>query len=181
MEENIKNAIKIGEEMAKKYNPDILIPFPFEKILKDERNLKIYVSDKLKKVNDNISGVLFLEKEKDKDNKETFYILINKSKHKNRIYFTIAHELGHYFLHRDELRKKMIVDYDETQKPFRIDGSLSDEREREANHFAISLIMPKDEVKRVWNILKNVDGCSRIFSVSVDAMSIRLANLKLID
>lgn len=29
MKENIKNAIKKAEEIAKKYNPDTLIPFPF--------------------------------------------------------------------------------------------------------------------------------------------------------
>ncbi|MCK4892186.1 MAG: ImmA/IrrE family metallo-endopeptidase [Candidatus Pacebacteria bacterium] len=179
MEDNIKKAIKKGEEIALKYNPNTLIPFPFEKILKDECNLKIEINDSLKEINDSISGVLFLKK--DKDNKETFYILINEAKHKNRIYFTIAHELGHYFLHKDELRKNMIVDDDETQKLFRIDGSLSDEKEREANHFAASLIMPKNEVEKTWNTLKDVDECAEIFSVSKDAMSIRLANLKLID
>ena len=179
MEENIKNAIKKGEEIAKKYNPDTLIPFPFEKILKDECNLKIEINDTLKKINDNISGVLFFKK--NEDGKESFFILINNSKNQNRIYFTIAQELGHYFLHKDELREKMIVDDDETQKLFRIDGSLSGEKEREANHFAASLIMPKDKVQKTWNILKDVDECTKIFSVSADAMGIRLANLKLID
>ena len=75
----------------------------------------------------------------------------------------------------------MIVDDEESQKLFRIDGSLSDEKERQANHFAAALIMPKKAVGEVWEKLKDVDACAKVFSVSVDAMSIRLSNLDFLD
>lgn len=178
MNEKIKNAINKGDEIAKEHNPTTLVPFPFDKILEKEKNLKIEVSSFLSSVDDKISGVLLAIKDGDKIN---YTILVNNSKHKNRIYFTIAHELGHYFLHKDELEKGMIVDDEETQRLFCIDGSLSDDKEKEANYFAATLLMPEDAVKKTWEKLKDVDQCASIFSVSVDAMSIRLGNLDLID
>lgn len=179
MEENIKNAIKKGEEIAKKYNPDTLIPFPFEEILKDNTDLKIEVSHLLQKRDENISGLLAYRKIEEQDK---FKIFINNSKSQNRIYFTIAHELGHYFLHKEKLMEiGLVVDDDQVLEIFRLDTGLSDEEEREANNFAATLTMPADKVTEIWNLLHDVDECAKFFQVSVLAMSIRLNNLKLID
>ncbi|MEA2065195.1 MAG: ImmA/IrrE family metallo-endopeptidase [Patescibacteria group bacterium] len=179
MEENIKNAIKKGEEIALKYNPDTLIPFPFEKILKDEGDLKIEISDLLQKRDDSISGLLAYRKIEGKDK---FGIFINNSKSQNRIYFTIAHELGHYFLHKKKLIDiGLVIDNGQVLEIFRLDTGLSDEEEIEANNFAATLIMPADKVREIWNLLHDVDECAKFFQVSVLAMSIRLNNLKLID
>lgn len=80
-----------AEEISKKYNPDGLSPFPYENIQKDKLDLKILRTGKLP---DTVSGIIGFFPEK-----SGFVILVNNTKSPTRQYFTIAHELGHYFLH----------------------------------------------------------------------------------
>lgn len=81
----------------------------------------------------NISG--FLRKER-----SNWKIGVNSLHHPNRRRFTVAHELGHYFLHRGD------GDFE--------DGILfrkeyqTNRREREANEFAARLLMPSVEFRR---------------------------------
>ena len=161
----------LAEEYATKYNPDNVSPFPYENILKQHPDLKIYFTVL---EDDNVSGVILF-----KDSE--FSILINTSKPVTRQNFSLGHELGHYFLHQDTLRKEQgIVDGDENQGVlYRLDGSGTDQEE-EANNFAASLIMPADLVRRAWEVTTNIEECARIFSVSVVAMSVRLLDLGLI-
>lgn len=89
--------------------------------------------------------------------------------------FTIAHELGHFILHKDK----------EKETFFRSNALLLDGEEREveqeANCFAASLLMPEDLVKRYVRIVKNREMLAEIFGVSNSAMSWRLKNLGLMD
>ncbi len=50
---------------------------------------------KTSKPDSNISGLIYKE-----DNK--YFILVNDNYSLTRQYFTIAHELGHYFLHKNK-------------------------------------------------------------------------------
>lgn len=173
---NFKNAINKAETIAKNYNSERLAPFPFKEIEKKHPDLKIYLSD----MEDEISGAILYDKKKDE-----FKVTINQNKSKTRQYFTIAHELGHYFLHGEKIRKDgYLVDNDQSLSDeiilYRLDSRVDTQVEFEANQFAATLIMPEEVVRKAWKIIQNVEECARLFQVSVSAMSIRLENLNLI-
>ena len=168
-----------AEKIAKVYNPEGLSPFPFDNISREKKDLKILLTAKLP---ENVSGVInYFSDETDPG----FVIFINKNKPVTRQHFTIAHELGHYFLHQEEIKKEFFVDeenvLDHTSMLYRRDEAVSTRLETEANNFAASLIMPEDLVKKAWEKLHDVDDCAQLFSVSVEAMSIRLSRLGLVN
>ncbi len=178
---NLSEASNKGEEMARKYNPEGLVPFPYENIQKDKGDLDILLMDWENK--DEVSGAILYDK-----NTEKFRILINRTKPKTRQNFTIAHEIGHYFLHPEIIKsQEAIIDGDNFldggQVLYRLDTIDQNiiETEREANNFAASLIMPEELVEKVRKTFKSVEECARVFQVSVSAMSIRLERLKLIN
>lgn len=55
--------------------------------------------------------------------------------------FTIAHELGHYFLHKNDFTKEgQFINF----------RSLTNQKEKEADIFAKNLLMPKTEFKELY-------------------------------
>jgi Zn-dependent peptidase ImmA (M78 family) len=91
-----------------------------------------------------------------------------------RSVFTIAHELGHFFLHRDynyEIFYRRDADL--------IDIDKLNPIETEANHFAACLLMPREPLNYYWRLINNVDGMANYFRVSKSAMYWRTKNLKL--
>lgn len=137
---------------------------------------------------DDVSGVLSLRNDKAK-------IGVNKSHHKNRQRFTIAHELGHFMLAHTR-PDSVFVDKkgQHTAVIFRNQKSASgeDKQEREANAFAAALLMPapvvQSEVEKIRMELAgdNEEGSeilrlSKQFQVSMDAMAYRLAGLRLLN
>lgn len=92
--------------------------------------------------------------------------------------FTIAHELGHFFLHEN---KDTFVDYRDNKKIPQ--DSL---KEREANMFAAALLMPRlfvdaDRKAISANNFLTEDDVEKLamkYDVSQEAMSIRLMNLR---
>jgi Zn-dependent peptidase ImmA (M78 family) len=173
---NLEEISRFGEELAVQYNPEGLSPFPFEHIQKDRKDLSIYVTE----MEDNdISGVISFDKEQ-----TNFKILVNTTKAFTRRHFTIAHELGHYFLHQELIKQEtVLVDGDDSLRQnmlFRLDSAEYSRIESEANNFAASLIMPKELVLKAWDTFKNVEECAKIFNVSVTSMSIRLERLGLV-
>lgn len=161
-------------EIFNLYNPNGLVPFPFDEITKAEPDLEIkYLSD----LDENLSGAILYLSENQK-----FVILVNSNKPKTRQYFTLAHELGHFYLHKKLIKDgKGLVDKENTLDSstilFRNDIAKNDQIERHANRFAAVLIMPEELVKDAWNELKDVGKCADVFGVSVLAMSIRLEKL----
>jgi Zn-dependent peptidase ImmA (M78 family) len=96
--------------------------------------------------------------------------------------FTIAHELGHLILHKDE---KLHVD-EGAAIGFRTpESSLAvDDNEIEANQFAAELLMPQDLIRRDLKKLPSdiepetaVAQLARRYQVSIQAMTIRLNGL----
>ena len=172
---DIQKAQRKAEEIIEKYNPEGLSPFPFEKIEADENDLSII----LVSLSDDLSGVIEFD-----GIRNEFTIFVNTDKLETRQYFTIAHELGHYFLHQSVIKKeKIIIDSEnssENRALFRLDVYEYTKIETEANNFAASLIMPTDLVKKAWKIFENVQECAKVFNVSASAMSIRLEKLNLI-
>ena len=97
------------------------------------------------------------------------YAIYTNANHTNkRRRFTIAHELGHYVLHRDLIGNGIT---DDALYRSRLSGLI----ERQANRFAAKLLMP-------WNLIiesteqgiNTVKGLADKFDVSRSAMSIRL-------
>lgn len=112
-------------------------------------------------MDDNISGSLSAY-----PNKQGWLIKVNSLHHPNRQRFTIAHELGHYFKHRNE--QNDFVD----QNFFR--NSESNRIETEANRFAGDLLMPEDEFRlAVKSLSGSIEAVAQKFMVSTLAVRVR--------
>ncbi len=148
------------DDIAKSLGVDV-VPYPFD---------------------DDISGTLIIDG-------DIGTIGYNQYESRVRRRFTIAHELGHFELHRD--RSTMFLDK-QFKVHFRSNASKHSEEiqemEQEANAFAAALLMPEDLIR---NQVKDVDidlgseegirHLARVFDVSTQAMSFRLANLGLFE
>ena len=126
-------------------------------------------------LDDDISGMLLF-----KNNRN--YIVVNSLQSSLRQRFTIAHELGHYFLHD---RKSLYLD----KKVFFRDNNSKNGNSRieiEANNFAANLLMPKNRIENYitnYNMdfdphtEKHIADMAGYFEVSQLAMTYRLINL----
>ncbi|MCA9373873.1 ImmA/IrrE family metallo-endopeptidase [Candidatus Peregrinibacteria bacterium] len=124
-----------------------------------------------------ISGILY------KDQDEKWKIIVNQDDSNTRKLFTTAHELGHFFLHRDESEK--FIDSELVQACFgRTELTKFQKKEIEANEFAGELLMPESIIKRELKDNKDgkpkrekVEQLAAKFNVSTLAMITRLRNL----
>lgn len=119
-----------------------------------------------------ISGLFVIKEQKP-------YIRYNENESPQRQKFTIAHELGHFVLHKDT---PLFVDKNETVLYRNLDSTTGELlKEKEANSFAASLLMPKkfieDEIKKIPFGIDPIAHLSDIFKVSSQAMNYRLNNL----
>lgn len=109
-------------------------------------------------------------------------ILVNQSDHPFRKRFTIAHELGHHFLHLTETTDVDIVEkVDLFRATIPVEGAAISSRTNEiqANQFAAALLMPKTLLQEAYTNAKEVFSLARLFNVSEEAMSYRLHGLGL--
>lgn len=115
---------------------------------------------------------------------ERIIIGVNSRNSPRRQRFSIAHELGHWRLHKG---KPLIVDQSVMiNKRDDVSSQATDAEEIEANHFAAELLMPKqfvaDAVRRhmrtgIASREELVTVLARDFDVSADAMGWRLIHL----
>lgn len=107
------------------------------------------------------------------DGSEGFVIRINRHDPAKRQRFTVAHELAHFLLHRDEIGTGI-----EDDVLYR--SSLSDRREQQANRLAADILMPGDllaeareaaEEKGVGDVVLYL---ADLFAVSEAAMRIKV-------
>lgn len=128
-----------------------------------------------------ISGLIFKENEE-------YTILINSNQSIGRKAFTIAHELGHFFLHKGYLdNKEEIVSfakgsYNECPSIPRstiVNNKDAQYRkmEVEANEFAAQILMPDEEFLNKCKELDSIDDVARYFGVSISAATIRADRL----
>jgi Zn-dependent peptidase ImmA (M78 family) len=116
---------------------------------------------------DGISGVFY------KKGKELF-LGVHSEDFPTRQRFTIAHEIGHYTLHADDL---LHFDKNVEQMFFRTEF-LSSIEEREANIFAAEILMPELLVEKcMQRNIDSVEEMAEYFKVSTLAMNYRLINL----
>jgi Zn-dependent peptidase ImmA (M78 family) len=152
------------------------IPVDVTKIAK-KQNARLVIEDLS---SSSLSGFAY-----QKDNERV--IGVNKLENDERQRFTIAHELGHLFLHKNA------VNYDQGGIMMFRDGHSSegtDHREVQANRFAAELLMPEKDIRldlaeqetfdlmTAPNLLQPfVQKMAKKYQVSEQAMSIRLTTL----
>jgi Zn-dependent peptidase ImmA (M78 family) len=104
-------------------------------------------------------------------------IYINRQDSPTRQVFTLAHELGHFFLHAEEGEE--FVDGEFVMN--REDDTKYRKEEMEANEFAGNLVMPEGMIRRRIKEPTPSDGTvlelASLFQVSPLAMAIRLRSL----
>lgn len=160
--EELTSSILLSNDMYK-------VPVDVIKIA-NSNDIKVFEGDLDKK----ISGAIRYNKKE-----ERFEILVNKNDVGVRQRFTIAHELGHYFLHKEHLKdKELHVDtilYREGKEK----NEEAKEREREVDYFAGALLMNKTLLEKLRSE-NTITELAEIFDVSVSAMTVRLDILGLL-
>ena len=112
-----------------------------------------------------LSGILYKDEEDD-----SWVVQVNEDHHPNRQRYTIAHELGHFCLHR-HLRRRF-----EDKIFFR--GGEANKPEWQANDFASAILMPEDKFREmVRSGVSKVEVLAKEFKVSTLALRIRAKNL----
>jgi Zn-dependent peptidase ImmA (M78 family) len=102
-----------------------------------------------------------------------FTIYVNANDPRRRQRFTIAHEIGHFVLHRD-LIGDGITDDGLYRSP------LGDHMERQANALAADILMPRRLLRTLWRDgQRSLAQLANRFDVSDAALRIRLSEMKL--
>ncbi len=160
--EELTSSILLSNDMYK-------VPVDVIEIAK-ANDIKVFMGDLDKK----ISGAIRYNRETKK-----FEILINANDTRERRRFTIAHELGHFFLHKDILESDDVhVDI-----MYRIPNESDEEekeREKEVDYFAGALLMNKTLLEKMYNENNTITELAELFDVSVSAMTVRLDILGLL-
>ena len=154
------------------------IPINLQKVLS---HLQLKIDER--PLEKEFSGLLIL-------GKKPAVVVVNSLHSSTRKRFTIAHELGHYILHR---RKKdaLPVFIDKSEVYFRSNAHEKNDydslKEMEANAFAAEILMPKQLLKAYieengLDISKKagIQALAQEFEVSQQAMEYRLRNTGLI-
>jgi Zn-dependent peptidase ImmA (M78 family) len=161
------NIIEYARSILHKYSVTSA-PTDVEKISKAEGILiaRTDLTGLEKDANRKISGLIYVDKAKNDRQ-----ILVNNTDIETRQTFTIAHELGHFFLHIDDDDDGVIVSF----------RGLKNHREREADLFASELLMPERLVRKEYSKLPfpTASYLANIFQVSGAAMRFRLDELGL--
>lgn len=159
---------RINKELEE-FAQDILVKNDMYKIPVDLINLTnvLEIDVYEQELENKISGAIRYSKEEDK-----YTILLNKKDNINRRRFTLAHEIGHYFLDKETLESDEIhVD---------VLYRCTDEKEKEIDYFAGALLMPKGLVEIMYEDNPSISELAEIFEVSESAMTVRLDILGLI-
>jgi Zn-dependent peptidase ImmA (M78 family) len=170
------NIERVAEKLLEKYHINE-IPLPVDELAK-KMGLSLLAYD----LGEDVSGLLHI-----KDGTATIGYNPNESKVRQR--FTIAHEIAHFVLHKED--EKVFIDNGNYYSQIKFRSSklrLSDKdfkHEIEANSFAAALLMPATAILKE---VKNYNGfdlsdssmiteLSKKFEVSMQAMSFRIINL----
>jgi len=86
--------------------------------------------------------------------------------------FTIAHELGHYFLH-------YLPRAEDEEAPTLFHRGEQDPVETQANVFASALLMPETQFRAAWHKWPDPDRLALVFDVSPAAARVRAQVLSL--
>ncbi|MDP4011407.1 MAG: ImmA/IrrE family metallo-endopeptidase [Candidatus Roizmanbacteria bacterium] len=158
MSADYKKAQQKAEELLNKYELSEP-PIRIEDIIKGE-GLSVFEVD-FKSNNDLVSGFI--------DHDEST-IYVNKYEKDDRQAFTLAHELGHWLLHKDDLKgdSDIAIMYRKTDIT-----RNKDPREKEANCFAANLLVPKKMLDKYVHKY-SLPQLAQIFGVSEQVITYRL-------
>lgn len=113
-----------------------------------------------------ISGKLFTDEKA--GGPSGLSIVVNSADAYTRKRFTVAHEIAHFILHRQDVDREV-----EDDAFYR--SRLGDKKEREANRLAAEILMPMDSAQElIRQGVRDVKALAARFAVSEQAMTIRL-------
>lgn len=125
----------------------------------EAQNIQIIYVD----LDSSVSGYLKLEN-------GNWVIGVNRLHNSKRQRFTIAHELGHFFMHKDKNSSF------EDSTFFRDSNNTS--IEYMANEFASNLLMPENRIRKDIDLgIKNLYKLAEKFNVSIAAIKYRVVSL----
>lgn len=142
----------------------------------NSKHIKVYAIDFNIYDGDRVSGAI----SKNEDGEVVIYVNENDTYERQR--FTIAHELGHFFLHIED------KPYEKIDMYRAMNYLTNDEQEIEANNFAAALLMDKEKVSKKYVIAKQfgmsdrecISYLANLFEVSKQAMEYRMKNIGLL-
>jgi hypothetical protein len=150
------------QEIIERYSNDLPVRLA---AMADELGLEVFRAP----LKPNVSGLI----EPSESAPSGFRIRINRHELAERQRFTLAHEIGHYILHRDKIGGGIIDN-------IMYRSNLSSRYEVEANKFAADLIMPMSHINQKLNEFggvvseETIVALANYFRVSQAAMRIRL-------
>ena len=115
-----------------------------------------------------------------------FKIYINVHHPMTRRRFTVAHEIGHFLLHRDKLVPNENDEHVDSIKTHVQELKREDERELgeeerlmeiEANNIAAAILMPEYDFRQAFKVADDLKEVAEKFKVSEAAAAIRAENL----
>jgi Zn-dependent peptidase ImmA (M78 family) len=138
--------------------------YPLDSLLDIAKAEDILVAEgDLSAIGQNISGLIDYDEPTKKTNPR---IYINVNIGKERKQFTLAHELGHHFLHKGIKFRLDTLDYSLNNKDTK--------EESEANYFAASLLVPKNLLLRQMTLGRSIDEIATYFGVSKPVIQNRI-------
>ena len=151
----------LAKNTADRLTDDYTSPIIPAKEIAEMNGVEVVLAD-FGRFADKVAGLCDFTKEK---------LFINVEDHPTRQMFTVAHELGHWILHKDYFRN----DPSSYSVLPRFSAPKSDPFEREANIFAANLLVPDKLLKPVKN--SDPADLARVFGVSRQMMEIRLREI----
>lgn len=128
----------------------------------DKNGIEVYYS----RLPEGISGAI-----KYNPNKECFQIIVESNDNSRRRRFTLAHELAHFFLQKNELSTNQEVHYDVL---YRKDYSS---KEFDVDYLAGAILMEKGILEELYEINPSIPELAKVFNVSESALTVRLMQL----
>lgn len=171
--ENFANRVLFNNDMYK-------IPVDLLKIA-ENNNIKVYDTNFSQLgIPPNVSGAI-----RYKDNK--FSIFLNEKESDVNKRFTLAHEIGHFFLDQKILKSSKIhVDTlykNNPESSYVIEQNEAEIKftsEEEIDYFAGALLMDEMAIRKIFKFETSIDALAKLFQVSNAAMTVRLNTLELI-
>lgn len=108
----------------------------------------------------------------EKEEEYSYEIFLNHKLSPFEQRISIAHELGHYYMHREKLDKEMIVD---------VYKKAYSKSEIEADYFAKCLLLEENSVEMLWDKISDKNDVATIFKVTLNFLGERLKDLNLVD
>ena len=116
-----------------------------------------------------ISGAIRYNRENQK-----FQIMVEKRENFKRQRFTVAHELAHYFLQRNELSNASEIHHDMLYR------KTYTHEEEEVDYLASAILMEENMLKKLYELNLPIEALAEIFGVTVSDITVRLMQLGVI-